>query len=609
MMFLSVSSVDFSSIGCSPTTGAVERSRRATPLRVPRWLRVCLWFLAIVLSSVFAQSQAQMTSPVPSSTLTGGSVTFTWSVDANATAYWIDVGSTQLGHDYYSSGNLGNVLTTTVNGLPTDGSTVYVTLYSLESGQWVSNGYTYTAFNSNSGLAVMQTPVPGSTLTGNSVAFTWSAGSEATAYWLDVGSTAGAHDYYSSGNLGNVLTTTVNSLPADGSTVFVTLYSLVNGTWPSNAYTYTAFSQTLAPGVMTTPAPGSTLSGSSVTFAWSAGSGASAYWVDVGSTTGAHDYYSSGNLGNVLTATVNGLPTDGSTVYVTLYSMINGSWQSNGYTYSAFTSTGGSALMQTPVPGSTLTGNSVTFTWSAGASATAYWLDVGSTAGAHDYYSSGNLGNVLTTTVNSLPADGSTVFVTLYSLVNGTWPSNAYTYTAFSQTLAPGVLTTPAPGSTLSGSSVTFAWSAGSGASAYWVDVGSTTGAHDYYSSGNLGNVLTTTVNGLPTDGSTVYVTLYSMINGSWQSNGYTYSAFTSTGGSALMQTPVPGSTLTGNSVTFTWSAGASATAYWLDVGSTAGAHDYYSSGNLGNVLTTTVNSLPTDGSTVYVTLYSMVNG
>jgi hypothetical protein len=86
--------------------------------------------------------------------------------------------------------------------------------------------------------------------------------------------------------------------------------------------------------------------------------------------------------------------------------------------------------MQTPTPGSTLSGNIATFTWSAGTGATAYWLDIGSTLGGNDYYQSGNLGNVLTTTVYSLPADGSQIYVTLYSLVGGQWFSNAYTYTS-----------------------------------------------------------------------------------------------------------------------------------------------------------------------------------
>ncbi len=132
------------------------------------------------------------------------------------------------------------MLTVTVNGLPTDGSTVYVTLYSLVGGNWIANAYTYTAFSSTGALGVMQTPTPGSTLSGNSATFTWSAGSGATAYWMDIGSSAGGNDIYQSGNLGNVLTTTASTLPADGSMIYVTLYSYVGGQWLSNGYTYTS---------------------------------------------------------------------------------------------------------------------------------------------------------------------------------------------------------------------------------------------------------------------------------------------------------------------------------------------------------------------------------
>jgi hypothetical protein len=84
--------------------------------------------------------------------------------------------------------------------------------------------------------------------------------------------------------------------------------------------------------------------------------------------------------------------------------------------------------MQTPPPNSTLGGSSVTFTWSSDSSATGYWVDVGSTAGGHDIYSSGNLGTARTLTVNTLPANNSTIYVTLYSYVGGAWSNNAYTY-------------------------------------------------------------------------------------------------------------------------------------------------------------------------------------
>ena len=156
--------------------------------------------------------------------------------------------------------------------------------------------------------------------------------------------------------------------------------------------------------------------------------GASAYWLDAGSTPGGNQYYQSGNLGNVLTTTASGLPTDGSTIYVTLYSLVGGTWSGNAYTYTAFNAAGGKGVMQTPIPGSTLSGNAATFTWAAGAGATAYWLDIGNVAGGNQYYQSGNLGNVLTTSVNSLPADTSTIYVTLYSFVGGQWLSNSYTY-------------------------------------------------------------------------------------------------------------------------------------------------------------------------------------
>jgi 6-phosphogluconolactonase (cycloisomerase 2 family) len=376
--------------------------------------------------------QAGLYNPVSGSTLTGSSATFEWIGPANASAFWIDVGSTAGGNNYYQSGSLPtSTLSATVNDLPTNGSTVYVTLYWMISGSWVSNPYTYTAFSATSGKGALTTPPPNSTLSGSNVTFSWTAGSNATAYWLDIGNIAGGNQYYQSGNLGNVLSTSVSGLPTNGSTVYATLYSLINGSWMSNPYIYTAYGQAGSPGVMTTPNPGSTLSGSSVTFIWTAGAGVTAYWLDVGSVAGGNQYEQSGNLGNVTQLTVNGLPTDGSAVYATLYSMINGAWVGHSYNYTAFSGSGALAVMKTPAAGSTIHGNTATFTWSADASATAYWVDISAVSpGGNDVYQSGNLGNVLTTTVHTLPANSSTIYVTLYSYVGGQWSSTASTYTS-----------------------------------------------------------------------------------------------------------------------------------------------------------------------------------
>ncbi len=471
--------------------------------------------------------QAGLYNPVSGSTLAGGSATFEWIGPPTATAFWIDVGSTAGGNNYYQSGSLPtSTLSATVTDLPTNGSTVFVTLYWMIGGSWVSNPYTYTAFNAGGGKGVLTTPPPSSALSGSSVTFSWTAGASATAYWLDIGNIAGGNQYYQSGNLGNVLTTSVSGLPTNGSTVYATLYSLINGSWMSNSYTYTAYGQSGAPAVMTTPAPGSNLTGPSVTFDWTAGSNATAYWLDIGNVAGGNQYYQSGNLGNVLTTTAGGLPINGSTVYATLYSMINGAWVSNAYTYTAFNAAGAGGIITTPSAGGTLTGSSVNFIWTAGASATAYWLDVGSVAGGNQYEQSGNLGNVTQLTVNGLPTDGSTVYATLYSMIDGAWVGNSYSYTAFNGSGALAVMQTPTAGSTISGATATFTWSADPSATAYWVDISAIApGGNDVYQSGNLGNVLTTTVHSLPANGDTIYVTLYSYVGGQWSSTASTYTS------------------------------------------------------------------------------------
>src|SRR5438552_4092058 len=225
---------------------------------------------------------AVMLNPPPGSTFNSSSVTFQWSA-GSATAYGLTVGRSQNGLEIYYSPSQLHVLSTTVNNIPIDGRTVYVRLASQVNNSWVSNYYTYKAFNpsatptptptpvptptptvtptptptsaatpsptptakptptptpSPTGPAVMLTPVPGSTFTSSSVTFTRSAGS-ATAYFLFVGSSPNKGDVYNSAVV-TVRSKTVNNIPTDGRTIYVTLGSQVNGTWIINSYTYKA---------------------------------------------------------------------------------------------------------------------------------------------------------------------------------------------------------------------------------------------------------------------------------------------------------------------------------------------------------------------------------
>ena len=84
---------------------------------------------------------------------------------------------------------------------------------------------------------------------------------------------------------------------------------------------------------MISPSPGSTFSGSTVTFQWTAGS-ATAYALTLSSGTRGIDIYNSGTI-HTLSVTVSNIPTDGRTVYANLYSQVNNNWVSTLYTYTA----------------------------------------------------------------------------------------------------------------------------------------------------------------------------------------------------------------------------------------------------------------------------------
>jgi hypothetical protein len=182
-------------------------------------------------------------------------------------------------------------------------------------------------------LAAMTSPSPGSVLTDASVSFTWTAGSGPTAYQLWVSATwIGGYDLYNSG--WTTATTATVNLPANGVTLYVRLSQRINGSWQAVDYTYTE-AGTPSQAALTSPTPGSTLTGASVPFTWSAGSGPTAYILWLGTTgVASRNLYNSG-VTAALTETVNNLPTNGATVYARLWSFIDRKWQSIDYTYTA----------------------------------------------------------------------------------------------------------------------------------------------------------------------------------------------------------------------------------------------------------------------------------
>lgn len=465
-------------------------------------------------AETFSLAGPSMTSPTPGSTIAGGSATFTWTDGGTlVTHWWLYVGTYFGGANLHDSGNLGPVFSTSVSGLPINGSTVYVRLWYRTGGNWFSLDYTY----GTSSTPTITSPTPGSTLSSSTLSLTWSAnGLPIDNFSINAAYSAGGNGLCDSGILASsTLSHDCTGLPGTNLPLHVRFwYKPTGGNWAYIDYTYTLTSPSI-----TSPTPGSTMTGSSASFTWAAnGTTVTNYqlWI----YRGTKFYYDSDELPDTtLSVLATGLPTnDGGPLtarlwFKTSYSTgIPAAWYYREFSYTAQST---APSMFSPTPGSTLTGTSVDFEWLQNGHPTEhYWLYVGTFAGGSNLHNSGDLGTALTRSVTGLPSNGSTVYVRLWYR-NGSggtapWVYLDYTYTSYLGVFGTPAMDTPTPGSTLSGSSVTFTWITNSHPSEhYWLYVGTFFGGSNLHNSGDLGTATSRLVTGLPTNGSTAYVRLW----------------------------------------------------------------------------------------------------
>lgn len=335
---------------------------------------------------------------------------------------------------------------------------------------------------------------------------------------------------------------------------------------------------------LTSPAPGSALSGSSATFTWDSVA-ASTFRFQLGSAPGGNDLYDSG-VTSQKSVVVTGLPTLGIAMNATLSYKWNGQWYAVGYQFIEAL-----PVLLTPPAGSTLAGSSAKFTWDPGAS-TRFIFRLGSVSGGDNVYESGVIGRT-STTANKLPTNGETLYATLYFEWKGKWYAHRYTFLA--ATSLPRLLT-PTPGSTFAGASATFSWDPASKRT-FQLRLGTSPGGYDIYILGTT-NKTSVTVTSLPRNGATVYARFSYNEGGVWHPTDYVY---TEASTPPAMLTPTPGTRLTGASETFTWSRG-SETRFRFRLGTTLGGDDILdtSLNGLGSVY---VTDLPTNGATIYARL------
>lgn len=188
-----------------------------------------------------------------------------------------------------------------------------------------------------SGPASISDPANGATLPGSTATFAWNPVSGALQYFFYAGTAPGANNIVGR-SVGTETSTTVTNLPTNGATVYVRLWTRFGTGWQYRDTTYAA--ATVGGGAqgtkaeMTSPPPGSQLTGSSSTFTWNPGNGAQQYFFYLGTSQGSNNLLGA-SMGTNTNVTLSNMPHGGQVLYVRLWSLLSNGWQYNDYYYFA----------------------------------------------------------------------------------------------------------------------------------------------------------------------------------------------------------------------------------------------------------------------------------
>lgn len=344
-------------------------------------LAVCAMMLfAFTATSAFAA--ATIATPANGSKL-GAMPEFTWVKDPGQTSCWLDFGSS-VGAYNYKSVPVDNDTSAVISDLPGDNATIYLRLWTLKTGVWSSNDYTYIGrTGSATDAAVISSPANGSAIGGNTT-FTWTGGTGASFHLLAGTSVGGANLCYTITSSNSAVVYIPSSLL--NTPVYVRLYTSSGRSWSYRDYSYNT-----PAAVITFPAANGAQLGFPATFAWT-NDGADYYWLDIGSTgVGSYNLSSKCNYQN-LTATVPGLTNDNATtINVRLWSLHGTRWVFNDYNFKASAGAVNSdrAVISSPAnDNDTILSDNQTFVWGAKANANNYQMLLGTTQGASNlgYY-------------------------------------------------------------------------------------------------------------------------------------------------------------------------------------------------------------------------------
>lgn len=245
-----------------------------------------------------------------------------WDADANATGYFINVGTTPSGTDIANNIDVGNTTTYTPSSNFKGQTTIYVTItpYNTSGSSTSCSEESFTTENLLPSCISFLSPLNRTTNISVNTSITWNAVTNATGYFINLGTTSGGTDIENGKDLGNTTTYKATSPLPSETTVYITIipYNL-EGNAPNCNEKYFTTEKT-PPNCTSITAPLNNSKNVAVdsNISWNLTPNTTGYLVTIGTTPSGTDIANAIDAGNVSAYNPPVDFPDESNIYVTI---------------------------------------------------------------------------------------------------------------------------------------------------------------------------------------------------------------------------------------------------------------------------------------------------
>jgi len=450
-----------------------------------------------------------------------------------------------------------------------------------------------------------------------SIDLTWNAVSEATGYYLTVGTTSGGTEILNAFDVGNVLTYDLATDLPENAVIYVSVipYNADGDAIGCTEESFTTEDLLFPPDCTTlnSPTSGSTDVLVDSYLSWDAAPNATGYMVTVGTTSGGTEILNTFDVGNILTYNLATDLPENTVIYVSIIPY-NADGDAIGCTEESFTTEDllfppDCTTLSDPLAGAINVPIDTDFNWNAVANATGYRINIGTNS---IFFGEFDVGNALTYDLAFDLPENTEIYVRIipYNLDGdaiGGCTSEIFTT---GDDLMPPTCTTlssPVSGATNVIVSTDLTWNAIAEATGYTLTVGTTSGGTDILNAIDVGNVLTYDLTTDLPENSVIYVSVIPY-NADGDAIGCSEESFTTEDllfppDCTTLNSPTSGSVNVLVGTDLTWNSIADATGYILSVGTTSGGSDTLNNIDVGNVITYDLATDLPDSTVIYVSV------